>query len=222
MKKPKPAPALAIEDVLGYVDACRITGNEDTIAAQIAAWAVSLHARNLELAAEVLPIETKRDAEIKALREQLAERDRQFYTPILDAAYAMNPARLQVCRMWVITARAAHRSDPTNTHAASYAAHVPDLLQTINTQAAENKALRERVEALEAAQRWVPVTERLPPPLDDETHSDWVQVAEADGDVSQAFLDWETGIWHNDGARLHVTHWQPLPTAPAGEGDGAK
>lgn len=72
-------------------------------------------------------------------------------------------------------------------------------------------------EVLEAARRlcamdWIPVTERLP------DGGEWVLVSVVDGfgryvTVVQRHKDGSGWDYVND--RLNVTHWRPLPAAPA-------
>ena len=74
----------------------------------------------------------------------------------------------------------------------------------------ETASLRAQLaEAMAAAPRWVPVTERLPEP--------GVHVLiDLDGDVLIARF-FESDWWLDPGGELigDITHWMPLPGAPA-------
>ena len=70
-----------------------------------------------------------------------------------------------------------------------------------------------RIAELEAAQRWIPVSERLP--------DNWKPVLTIDMSESTrvpvpAFYDPETSLWttHLPNYDLWVTHWMPLPEPP--------
>jgi predicted nucleic-acid-binding Zn-ribbon protein len=76
----------------------------------------------------------------------------------------------------------------------------------------ENRNLKERVAELEAAQRWIPVSERLPLLR----YSNAVLVYTKSGEIySGLYLgnnEW-TGLLH-DFREGEVTHWMPLPELP--------
>jgi len=76
----------------------------------------------------------------------------------------------------------------------------------------ENRNLKERVAELEAAQRWIPVSERLP--------DNWesvltIDISKSTQDVVSAFYNPETSLWSTHfSCDLWVTHWMPLPESP--------
>lgn len=79
----------------------------------------------------------------------------------------------------------------------------------------EIKSLYEYIDVLESAQRWVPVSERLP------EKKGYYMTAVIDGfDGSRSvekfryFGDGEFFAWSE---RYTVTHWMPLPSAPESE-----
>ncbi len=77
----------------------------------------------------------------------------------------------------------------------------------------EIKSLRARVAELEAAQRWIPVTERLP---EDDTVILGLFMEYSRPQIC-AFRRYGKGwIEENDGDTYHsgITHWMPLPQPP--------
>ena len=93
--------------------------------------------------------------------------------------------------------------------------YIFDAITLIETLLAENAELKE-------AQRWVPVSERLP----EEPYGCLLIVEEDDhgGEPRKVLLPYFAGYdgdgWNDgDGQRVpfEVTHWQPLPQPPKGE-----
>ena len=80
-----------------------------------------------------------------------------------------------------------------------------------NTRPIED-ALRKRIAELESAQRWVPVSERLP--------DNWesvltIDISKSTRDMVTAFYNPETSLWSTHfSCDLWVTHWMPLPEPP--------
>jgi len=77
----------------------------------------------------------------------------------------------------------------------------------------------DRLEAIEEARRWIPVSERLPE--DNQwviMWNDLLDVAREGRHFSKDGMhQWESasGIFYNDDSHYnHITHWQPLPEAP--------
>ena len=72
--------------------------------------------------------------------------------------------------------------------------------------------LQQRIAELEAAQRWIPVGERLP--------DNWesvltIDISKSTQDVVSAFYNPETSLWSTHfSCDLWVTHWMPLPESP--------
>ena len=66
------------------------------------------------------------------------------------------------------------------------------------------------IERLQAAQRWIPVTEELPEP------STEVLVLTDAGGIRQGYIGHATGHWCSGGFVMvpTVTHWMPLPAPP--------
>ena len=82
----------------------------------------------------------------------------------------------------------------------------------------EGYKLQQRIAELEAAQLWIPVSERLP--------DNWKPVLTIDMSESTrvpvpAFYDPETSLWstHLPNYDLWVTHWMPLPPNPESPND---
>ena len=84
---------------------------------------------------------------------------------------------------------------------------------------AEISRLRKRIEELESenarlkdAQRWIPVSERLP--------DNWksvltIDISKSTRDMVTAFYNPETSLWSTHfSCDLWVTHWMPLPEPP--------
>lgn len=83
--------------------------------------------------------------------------------------------------------------------------------ERLDAARAELAALRAELAALRAATRWVPVTERLPPPTFD------VRIF-ADDEVTMGHYDSTCEMWRDRLGEVLVprdlvTHWQPLPPA---------
>lgn len=82
-----------------------------------------------------------------------------------------------------------------------------------NTRPIEDD-LRKRIAELEEAQRWIPVTERLPEVYRDET-GEHIPFIVCEGDGGYPFtarydgINWRAGIFVPD-----ITHWMPLPELP--------
>ena len=79
-------------------------------------------------------------------------------------------------------------------------------IEQVTNLKAENAALQSRIAELEAAQRWIPVSERLP----EEGHK--VLVLLTDGAISIDLIygnDFLYENWVGD-----ITHWMPLPKLP--------
>lgn len=72
--------------------------------------------------------------------------------------------------------------------------------------------LEARIAKLEAQQRWVPVSERLP--------DNWesvltIDISKSTQDVVTAFYNPEISLWSTHfSCDLWVTHWMPLPEPP--------
>ena len=94
----------------------------------------------------------------------------------------------------------------------------PNSVRTVgldqwNTRPIED-ALNKRIAELEAAQRWIPVSERLP-----ENENDQVLIRR--GNVvalgwiyfDELMGDWDYRCYDEDWSG-HPTHWMPLPTPP--------
>ena len=76
----------------------------------------------------------------------------------------------------------------------------------------ENRNLKERVAKLEAAQRWIPVSERLP-----ELDQDVLAIVEGDIVTGHFYQQWDGEIYFSsddEGAMMVATHWMPLPNPP--------
>jgi len=73
---------------------------------------------------------------------------------------------------------------------------------------AENEQLNQRIAELEAAQRWIPVSERLP-------EGRTVLVFKKEGSISidTTYIDGGNYFWWKSG-QSKVTHWMPLPEPP--------
>ena len=73
-------------------------------------------------------------------------------------------------------------------------------------------ALKAHVEELEAAQRWIPVSERLP-----ELDQDVLAIVEGDIVTGHFYQQWDGEIYFSsddEGAMMVATHWMPLPKLP--------
>ena len=77
--------------------------------------------------------------------------------------------------------------------------------------------LESRIAELEAAQRWIPVSERLPEVYRNED-GEFIPFLVCEGDGDRPFIamyggtNWHAGIFVPD-----VTHWMPLPGMPEAE-----
>jgi hypothetical protein len=74
----------------------------------------------------------------------------------------------------------------------------------------------DEIERLREAQRWIPVSERLPE-LDPNFHGLSVDVWIAfNGQMAIGFCCQDGSYWqrHGNAAHLPVTHWMPLPESP--------
>ena len=97
---------------------------------------------------------------------------------------------------------------------------VPDGIKYLS---AEKQVLMRRVRELESenarlkdAQRWIPVSERLP--------DNWesvltIDISKSTRDMVTAFYNPETSLWSThfsmySDSDLWVTHWMPLPESP--------
>jgi len=73
-------------------------------------------------------------------------------------------------------------------------------------------ALHTRIAELEAAQRWIPVSERMP--------DNWesvltIDISKSTRDMVTAFYNPEKSLWSTHfSCDLWVTHWMPLPESP--------
>ena len=73
--------------------------------------------------------------------------------------------------------------------------------------------LENRVKELEAAQRWIPVTERLPDNLEAV-----LVYGESDNPTRKGFdVTWRADTLSMSWFIKNITHWQPLPPAPAAD-----
>lgn len=76
----------------------------------------------------------------------------------------------------------------------------------------EINSLYEYIAELESAQRWIPVSERLP--------DNWksvltIDISKSTRDMATAFYNPETSLWSNNFSwDSWVTHWMPLPEPP--------
>ena len=74
----------------------------------------------------------------------------------------------------------------------------------------------EAIEELQAAQKWIPVTEKLP------KRRKWV-LCRCVANIYEV-LKYENAEWYHDPAHVYmfdfVTHWMPLPEPPKEEDDG--
>ena len=80
-----------------------------------------------------------------------------------------------------------------------------------NTRPIED-ALNARIAELEAVQRWIPVSERLP-----EFDQDVFAIVEGDFVIGYFYEAWEGNVYFsvNEGdAMMVATHWMPLPKLP--------
>ena len=84
-----------------------------------------------------------------------------------------------------------------------------DLIETLQAQLAERD---KEIERLRKAQRWIPVSERLPE-IDKEYGDVDVLVYTDEGIIEATTYDKDAGwgLWVEAG---EVTHWMPLPAPP--------
>ena len=69
-----------------------------------------------------------------------------------------------------------------------------------------------RIAELEASQRWIPVSERLP-----ELDQDVLAIVEGDIVTGHFYQQWDGEIYFSsddEGAMMVATHWMPLPQPP--------
>ena len=98
-------------------------------------------------------------------------------------------------------------------------ARIAELELELNNTKFHAKALQElltksmdRTAELEAAQRWIPVGERLP--------DNWesvltIDISKSTRDMVTAFYNPETSLWSTHfSCDLWVTHWMPIPESP--------
>lgn len=74
------------------------------------------------------------------------------------------------------------------------------------------KNLEARIAELEAAQRWIPVSERLP-----ELDQDVLAIVDDDIVIGDFRQEWDGEIYFSRdevGSTRYVTHWMPLPELP--------
>ena len=79
------------------------------------------------------------------------------------------------------------------SHSAIYCAHC------------EVAALTKRIAELEAAARWIPVSERMP-------DAEITVIGTSNGSVETCCFS--CGVWYQYGTPVEITHWRPLPTPP--------
>jgi len=88
---------------------------------------------------------------------------------------------------------------------------IESAIKLWNTRPIED-ALQARIAELEAQQRWIPVSERLP--------DNWesvltIDISKSTRDMVTAFYNPETSLWSTHfSCDLWVTHWMPLPEPP--------
>lgn len=93
-----------------------------------------------------------------------------------------------------------------------YAAYCKPDGESLRNEARNN--LETYIAELEAAQRWIPVSERLPEVYRDED-GDFIPFLVCEGDGGYPFvamydgINWRAGIFVPD-----ITHWMPLPELP--------
>jgi hypothetical protein len=88
-----------------------------------------------------------------------------------------------------------------------------DAADALTALTADNASLRAQLDELKEANRWVPVTERLP---EDSNH---VIVMLKRGRVDFGYYDTAKEEWWDkyDDGLMSVSHWRPLPSAPEQE-----
>jgi len=89
-----------------------------------------------------------------------------------------------------------------------------DIMFTPEKNAENNslKALTDYIAELEAAQRWIPVSARLP-----ELDQDVLAIVEGDIVTGHFYQQWDGEIYFSsddEGAMMVATHWMPLPESP--------
>lgn len=91
-----------------------------------------------------------------------------------------------------------------------YAAYCKPYGEALRNEARNN--LEEYIAELEAAQRWIPVSERLP-----ELDQDVLAIVEGDIVTGHFYQQWDGEIYFSsddEGAMMVATHWMPLPQPP--------
>ena len=89
-----------------------------------------------------------------------------------------------------------------------------DLVEELLMWRGRAAELLARIAELEAAQRWIPVSERLPEVYRNED-GEFIPFLVCEGDGDRPFIamyggtNWHAGIFVPD-----VTHWMPLPELP--------
>jgi len=87
-----------------------------------------------------------------------------------------------------------------------------DVLTQYITLLENDQLMNQRIAELEAQQRWIPVSERLP--------DNWesvltIDISKSTQDVVTAFYNPEISLWATHfSCDLWVTHWMPLPVPP--------
>ena len=88
----------------------------------------------------------------------------------------------------------------------------PDYGDIVSELTEENERLTARIAELEAAQRWIPVSEGLP-----ELDQDVFAVVDGELDRGHFYQQWDGEVFFSSdekGAMMVATHWMPLPEPP--------
>jgi hypothetical protein len=105
-------------------------------------------------------------------------------------------------------AKMQHRRWQTRPIEDALQARIAELTECIGSQMADVYTLKARIAKLEAAQRWIPVSERLPEDMRN------VLGLSRNAQLVVSYID-EYKMWYAPGAdMLRVTHWMPLPQPP--------